>query len=86
MIRVEGVSYQYPDGDFRLEVDSLSVDQGESVALIGPSGTGKTTLLNLLSGIIVPDRGTIRVNNILLSDRADFGRRAFRVKHIGLVF
>lgn len=86
MIRVEKIAYQYPDGEFRLEVESLVVDKGESIALIGPSGAGKTTLLNLLSGILVPDGGSIRVNNILISERADFGRRDFRLKHIGLVF
>ena len=38
---------------------SLSVEQGESVALLGPSGCGKTTTLRMLAGLVAPDRGVI---------------------------
>lgn len=42
---------------------SISIDEGESVALLGPSGCGKTTTLNLLAGFLAPDAGTIRIGN-----------------------
>ena len=41
---------------------SLSVEQGESVALLGPSGCGKTTTLRMLAGLIAPDRGTMTLD------------------------
>lgn len=41
---------------------SLNVKEGEIVAIIGPSGGGKSTILNLISGIIKPDNGTISIN------------------------
>lgn len=46
-----------------LERTRLSIRPGEFVALIGPSGCGKTTLLNMVSGFIVPMRGAVRVND-----------------------
>jgi putative ABC transport system ATP-binding protein len=56
------------------------------VAIVGPSGSGKTTLLHLLAGILVPTRGTIRVQGQPISTLSDGARRALRVAHIGLVF
>lgn len=48
-----------PGGVFDL---SLSLESGETLALLGPSGSGKTTLLRLIAGLEVPDSGTIRIN------------------------
>lgn len=47
-------------GSFSLLVESLRIDDGESVAIIGPSGSGKTTLLEILAGLDPPDKGRIR--------------------------
>ena len=44
MIHISGLKFSYPDGGFHLDIDDLSVEQRTSVAVIGPSGTGKTTL------------------------------------------
>ncbi|PHM33536.1 peptidase domain-containing ABC transporter [Xenorhabdus innexi] len=43
---------------------SLNVNAGESVAIVGPSGAGKTTLMKLMSGLLEPDKGTILMNGI----------------------
>ena len=42
----------------------LTVGAGEVVSLLGPSGSGKSTLLRVVAGIIVPDRGTVRIDGI----------------------
>ncbi|NLV27026.1 MAG: ATP-binding cassette domain-containing protein [Methanomicrobiales archaeon] len=51
--------------DFELDID-LSVNDGEVMVLLGENGSGKSTVLNLLSGLLVPDEGNIILNNIEL--------------------
>ena len=55
------VSFRYQDGDILLEPFNLTARHGDIVALIGPSGEGKTTLLRLLLGLVEPTEGTIRL-------------------------
>lgn len=55
------VSFRYQDGDILLEPFNLTARHGDIVALIGPSGEGKTTLLRLLLGLVEPNEGTIRL-------------------------
>lgn len=85
-MELEDIAFAYPDGRFKLHVPSLRVASGERLALVGPSGTGKTTLLNLVAGILRPGRGTIRVADTDLGSLTDDGRRRFRASNIGFVF
>lgn len=62
MIRVLGVSKRLSDG-FELKNITLSLPQGSTTALIGSSGSGKSTILKLISGLIAPDQGSIIVGN-----------------------
>ena len=86
MIRIEGLAFRYPSGEFRLSVSELAVDDGDSVAIIGPSGCGKTTLLRLIAGILVPDSGRLNTNGVDLTSLGDDARRDFRLRTIGMVF
>ena len=60
-LRVEGLWFAYREADWVLKNVCLSVPQGKITMLMGPSGTGKTTLLKLLAGILTPTRGHIEV-------------------------
>ena len=62
-IRLENVSAAYEDGIRVLERISLSVGPGEVIALVGPSGEGKTTLLRLLLGLMQPSGGTMELTD-----------------------
>jgi ABC-type lipoprotein export system ATPase subunit len=86
MIEVQGLQFSYPQSDFQLRMPRLEVEHGSTVALIGPSGTGKTTVLSLLAGILVPDTGAVRVNGTPISGLEDRDRRDFRIRTAGLVF
>ena len=86
MIQIEGLWFQYPGSDFRLQVPGFQVQAGEKVAVIGPSGSGKTTLLNLVAGILIPGQGSIEVDGVRVDALGDSARRGFRSAHIGFVF
>ena len=85
-IDVRDLEFRYREGEFRLRLESLRVAPGETVAIIGPSGTGKTTLLNLMAGVITPDAGRVRVAGADVTDLGDAARRAHRIRNIGMVF
>jgi len=86
MIEINDLTFEYPGSDFRFDLNSLNIKSGKKVALIGPSGYGKTTLLNLLSGILEPIKGTIHLNGTEVTKLADSQRRNFRITNIGFVF
>lgn len=86
MIDIEDLTFAHPGAGFRLTVPELAIAAGERVAIVGPSGTGKTTLLNLISGILVPDAGRLEVDGTPIALLADARRRAFRIGRIGFIF
>lgn len=70
---------------------SLSVDSGESVAIMGPSGSGKTTLMHVLSGILLPDGGKAAIcspegTRLVFSSLSAERRARLRRERIGFVF
>ncbi|MDH3664102.1 MAG: phosphonate ABC transporter ATP-binding protein [Alphaproteobacteria bacterium] len=85
VIRLENVSMRYPGQDRpALDIETLTVKEGECVALIGPSGGGKTTLLRLLNGTLSPSAGRIEILGKRLSGDAPM-RREHR-RRTGMIF
>lgn len=89
LVEVRGLSKQYHKGGQTItplyEVD-LDIAQGEFVSLMGSSGTGKSTLLNLLAGIDHPDAGTIVVGGTDITTLSRAQLAAWRARNIGYIF
>ena len=69
-----------------LDIESLAINAGEQLALIGQSGGGKTTLLHLIAGLLTPDTGSIRVAGVELTKLSEQGRDRCRAASVGYVF
>lgn len=86
MIHINDLHFSYPDGNFSLDIATLSINKGESIAITGPSGSGKTTLLNLICGVSRPQSGDIIINGTSLKQQNEKALRQYRIAHIGMVF
>src|SRR5690606_21411796 len=89
MLHLRDVEKSYSRADQTLlacAVDQLDIDAGEQVALIGRSGTGKTTVLHILAGILRPDRGEVDVAGARLNKLGEAARDRHRGRNIGMVY
>jgi putative ABC transport system ATP-binding protein len=85
-LSVTDLAFSYSGEGFRLCVPSLAVESGTTLALAGASGGGKTTLLRLMTGLLPPQAGRVCLGEQNLSGLNRESLRAFRLRHIGLVF
>lgn len=77
----EGVSFAYDPGKPVLKDVSFSVREGESIAIVGATGSGKSTIISLCNRFYLPDQGRIVIGDVPL---ADFSEPVLR-SHIGLI-
>jgi lipoprotein-releasing system ATP-binding protein len=89
ILKAENITKTFISGSERLEVlknVDLEVNAGEWVCILGPSGTGKSTLLHILGGLDLPDTGSVMVNHTNLQSINHEQLSEIRNKHIGFVF
>ena len=81
-------SYPTPEGapTTVLDVPEFTLESGQQVALRGASGTGKTTFLNCIAGILRPDNGNIRLNGQDIAAATEGERDQLRAQNIGYIF
>ena len=77
-----------PDGETTpvIDIESFSMEPGEQVALEGESGSGKTTFLHCISGIVKPDAGEVIVAGDTITAMREAQRDRARAMHLGYVF
>src|SRR2546430_7928517 len=88
-LEARGLSKTYRDAEIPVQVFgnlNLDVERGEMLAIVGPSGIGKSTLLHLLGGLDRPDSGTIRVEGTDVTNMSNDDLAKFRNRNVGFVF
>ncbi len=88
-LEARGLSKTYRNAEVPVEVFrgfDLDVERGEMLAIVGPSGIGKSTLLHLLGGLDRPDSGAIRVDDRDLTSMSNDDLAKFRNRNVGFVF
>ena len=81
MIEIDRLSYTYSDGRFGLQDISLVIPDGQLVVIAGANGSGKTTLLRHMNGLLLPQKGTIII------DEMNIAKNLRKVRQlVGMVF
>src|SRR5438093_9292674 len=88
-LEARSLSKTYRDAEVPVQVFenlNLDVERGEMLAVVGPSGIGKSTLLHLLGGLDRPDSGRIRVAESEVTSMSNDDLARFRNRNVGFVF
>lgn len=85
MLECQNLQFSYTEHK-KFEFPSFSCKQGETLLILGNSGTGKTTLLHLLALILKPTKGSISINNQDFSNLSDKEAPVARAKNIGIIY
>ncbi|MFE5487312.1 ABC transporter ATP-binding protein [Streptomyces sp. NPDC056527] len=86
VVEFDAVSRTYPGGVAAVRDVSLTVERGELVAIVGPSGSGKSSMLNLMGSLDRPSAGRVLVDGHDVATLSDREVSALRATRIGFVF
>ena len=75
MVEVTNLTHIYKGGHKALNELSFTVEKGEIIGLLGPNGAGKSTTVKLITGILKPTSGSVKVSNHEVSDNLDAIRK-----------
>ena len=82
VIKLENISLSYGKRKI-LENINISINSGEIVGLLGPNGVGKSTIFNLITGLLKPNYGSIKINSNIVNDYPIYLRsKKFRIGYV----
>ena len=85
MLETRNIKYTHED-EYALSFPDFNLEKGGHMLIIGDSGCGKTTLLHLLAGLLIPDSGYIKIDQTRINELKTSQLDHFRGQHIGLIF
>jgi lipoprotein-releasing system ATP-binding protein len=89
VLRATGIAKTYSEGSLRTDVlrnVTFALEHGKTMAIVGASGTGKSTLLHILGGLDTPSAGDVEVGGKSLSKLSDRERGVVRNRSLGFVY
>jgi putative ABC transport system ATP-binding protein len=86
LVQLENVVKRYDGPRPAIDGVSVRIDPGEAVAIMGPSGSGNSTLLNLIAGMDRPTSGSVRVGDERVDMLSEAGAARFRRRQVGMIF
>ena len=87
VLKLRKVFFRWPGrSSFSLNLADLTVSYGEKLLLLGASGTGKSTLLSVISGTLLPDQGSVEIAKTEITNLSASARDRFRAEQLGVIF
>ena len=88
-LEIQQIKKHFGEGESRVDVlrgIDISIEKGEICVLLGPSGSVKSTLLNIIGGIETPDSGKITIHGETIGEMNEKNLTLYRRKHLGYIF
>ncbi|MGY6522356.1 MAG: ABC transporter ATP-binding protein [Mongoliitalea sp.] len=85
MLNLQNVAFKY-DTSQPFDIPDIHLDAGGELLILGKSGSGKTTILNIIAGLLQPHKGTVTVNGVDLYSLSGSKLDKFRGSNIGIIF
>jgi putative ABC transport system ATP-binding protein len=85
MLHSKSISFSYDNSNF-FHFPDIKLDKGEDLLVLGQSGVGKTTLVQVLAGLLQPNTGNVTINGTNLQNLSTNDLDQYRGSHIGMVF
>ena len=85
MIKIENVKKEF-SLDTKIYLKNIKFENGKTYAILGVSGTGKTTLLNIIAGIVNPNEGKVLIDDVDITSLTQKEKDNFRLSNIGYIF
>jgi lipoprotein-releasing system ATP-binding protein len=85
ILQAKNIEFHY-NSDQKFQIPDINLDSGEQLLIIGKSGSGKTTILNILGGLLKPLSGEVKINGSSVYNFSGAELDKFRGKNIGIIF